>query len=163
VNWTVLYSTTTIGSVAEVLTSISSNLTTGNFQQHRFCDPIARPADYRGASRIQCRHYWRERSLRLFPQLDETAAYVAAGRTGRSVLGGPYLKVTPVRHFRDYPLTGHARETVKSTRMTQLGQTQWHNVATRYSHQNHISAPPLSRWKQTLGMPRLTSEAKRGR
>jgi hypothetical protein len=36
VNWTVLYSTTTIGSVAEVLTSISSNLTTGNFQQHRF-------------------------------------------------------------------------------------------------------------------------------
>jgi hypothetical protein len=35
VNWTVLYSTTTIGSVAEVLTSISSNLTTGNFQQHR--------------------------------------------------------------------------------------------------------------------------------
>jgi hypothetical protein len=36
VNWTVLYSTTTIGSVAEVLTSISSNLTTGNYQQHRF-------------------------------------------------------------------------------------------------------------------------------
>ena len=36
VNWTVLYSTTTTGSVAEVLTSISSNLTTGNFQQHRF-------------------------------------------------------------------------------------------------------------------------------
>jgi hypothetical protein len=35
VNWTVLYSTTTIGSVAEVLTSISSNLTTGNFQRHR--------------------------------------------------------------------------------------------------------------------------------
>jgi hypothetical protein len=36
VNWTVLYSTTTTGSVAEVLTSISRNLTTGNFQQHRF-------------------------------------------------------------------------------------------------------------------------------
>jgi hypothetical protein len=36
VNWTVLYSTTTTGSLAEVLTSISSNLTTGNFQQHRF-------------------------------------------------------------------------------------------------------------------------------
>jgi hypothetical protein len=36
VNWTVLYSTTTTGSVAEVLTSTSSNLTTGNFQQHRF-------------------------------------------------------------------------------------------------------------------------------
>jgi hypothetical protein len=36
VNWTVLYSTTSIGSVAEVLTSISSNLTTGNYQQHRF-------------------------------------------------------------------------------------------------------------------------------
>jgi hypothetical protein len=35
VTWTVLYSTTTTGSVAEVLTSISSNLTTGNFQQHR--------------------------------------------------------------------------------------------------------------------------------
>ena len=35
-NWTVLYSTTSIGSVAEVLTSISSNLTTGNYQQHRF-------------------------------------------------------------------------------------------------------------------------------
>jgi hypothetical protein len=35
VNWTVLYSTTTTGSVAEVLTSTSSNLTTGNFQQHR--------------------------------------------------------------------------------------------------------------------------------
>jgi hypothetical protein len=34
VTWTVLYSTTTIGSVAEVLSSISSNLTTGNFQQH---------------------------------------------------------------------------------------------------------------------------------
>jgi hypothetical protein len=34
VNWTVLYSTTTTGNVAEVLTSI--NLTTGNFQQHRF-------------------------------------------------------------------------------------------------------------------------------
>jgi phosphopantetheinyl transferase len=32
----VLYSTTTTGNVAEVLTSISSNLTTGNFQQHRF-------------------------------------------------------------------------------------------------------------------------------
>jgi hypothetical protein len=32
----VLYSTTTIGSIAEVLASISSNLTTGNFQQHRF-------------------------------------------------------------------------------------------------------------------------------
>jgi hypothetical protein len=32
----VLYSTTTIGNVAEVLTSTSSNLTTGNFQQHRF-------------------------------------------------------------------------------------------------------------------------------
>jgi phosphopantetheinyl transferase len=32
----VLYSTTTTGSVAEVLTSTSSNLTTGNFQQHRF-------------------------------------------------------------------------------------------------------------------------------
>jgi hypothetical protein len=31
----VLYSTTTIGSVAEVLASISSNLVTGNFQQHR--------------------------------------------------------------------------------------------------------------------------------
>jgi hypothetical protein len=30
-----LYSTTTTGSVAEVLTSISSNLTTGNFQRHR--------------------------------------------------------------------------------------------------------------------------------
>jgi hypothetical protein len=38
VNWTVLYSTTTTGSVAEVLTSISSNLTTGNFQQHRFAN-----------------------------------------------------------------------------------------------------------------------------
>jgi hypothetical protein len=36
VNWTVLYSTTSVGSVGEVLTSISSNLTTGNFQQHRF-------------------------------------------------------------------------------------------------------------------------------
>jgi hypothetical protein len=36
VNWTVLYSTTTTGNVAEVLTSISSNLTTGNYQQHRF-------------------------------------------------------------------------------------------------------------------------------
>jgi hypothetical protein len=36
VNWTVLYSTTTIGSVAEMLTSTSSNLATGNFQQHRF-------------------------------------------------------------------------------------------------------------------------------
>ena len=35
-NWTVLYSTTTTGSMAEVLTSTSSNLTTGNFQQHRF-------------------------------------------------------------------------------------------------------------------------------
>jgi hypothetical protein len=35
VNWTVLYSTTTIGSVAEVLTSVSSNLVAGNFQQHR--------------------------------------------------------------------------------------------------------------------------------
>jgi hypothetical protein len=35
VTWTVLYSTTTTGSVAEVLTSISCNLTTGNFQQHR--------------------------------------------------------------------------------------------------------------------------------
>jgi hypothetical protein len=35
VTWTVLYSTTTTGSVAEVLTSTSSNLTTGNFQQHR--------------------------------------------------------------------------------------------------------------------------------
>jgi hypothetical protein len=31
----VLYSTTTIGNVAEVLTSISSNLITGNFPQHR--------------------------------------------------------------------------------------------------------------------------------
>jgi hypothetical protein len=31
----VLYSTTTTGNVAEVLTSVSSNLTTGNFQQHR--------------------------------------------------------------------------------------------------------------------------------
>jgi hypothetical protein len=28
--------TTTVGSVGEVITSISSNLTTGNFQQHRF-------------------------------------------------------------------------------------------------------------------------------
>jgi hypothetical protein len=36
VDWTVLYSTTTTGSMAEVLTSTSSNLTTGNFQQHRF-------------------------------------------------------------------------------------------------------------------------------
>jgi hypothetical protein len=37
VNWTVPYSiTTTVGSVGEVITSISSNLTTGNFQQHRF-------------------------------------------------------------------------------------------------------------------------------
>jgi hypothetical protein len=36
VNWTVLYSTTSVGSVGEVLTSISSNLTTGNYQQHRF-------------------------------------------------------------------------------------------------------------------------------
>ena len=37
VNWTVLYSTTTtVGSVGEVVTSIISNLTTGNFQQHRF-------------------------------------------------------------------------------------------------------------------------------
>jgi hypothetical protein len=36
VNWTVPYSiTTTVGSVGEVITSISSNLTTGNFQQHR--------------------------------------------------------------------------------------------------------------------------------
>jgi hypothetical protein len=36
VNWTVLYSTTTtVGSVGEVVTSIISNLTTGNFQQHR--------------------------------------------------------------------------------------------------------------------------------
>jgi hypothetical protein len=35
VNWTVPYSITTIGSIAEVLASISSNLTTGNFQQHR--------------------------------------------------------------------------------------------------------------------------------
>jgi hypothetical protein len=35
VNWTVLYSTTTTGSVAEVLTSVSSNLVAGNFQQHR--------------------------------------------------------------------------------------------------------------------------------
>jgi hypothetical protein len=33
--WTVLYSTTSVGSVGEVSTSISSNLTTGNFQQHR--------------------------------------------------------------------------------------------------------------------------------
>jgi hypothetical protein len=36
VNWTVLYSTTTTASLAEVLTSISSNLITGNYQQHRF-------------------------------------------------------------------------------------------------------------------------------
>jgi hypothetical protein len=36
VNWITLYSTTTVGSVGEVLTSISSNLTPGNFQQHRF-------------------------------------------------------------------------------------------------------------------------------
>jgi hypothetical protein len=36
VNWITLYSTTTTGRVAEILTSISSNLTTGNFQQHRF-------------------------------------------------------------------------------------------------------------------------------
>jgi hypothetical protein len=36
VTWTVLYSTTTTDSVGEVLTSISSNLTTGNFRQHRF-------------------------------------------------------------------------------------------------------------------------------
>jgi hypothetical protein len=28
--------TTTVGSVGEVITSISSNLTTGNFKQHRF-------------------------------------------------------------------------------------------------------------------------------
>jgi hypothetical protein len=33
---TVRYSTTTVGSVGEVITSISSNLTAGNFQQHRF-------------------------------------------------------------------------------------------------------------------------------
>jgi hypothetical protein len=36
VNWITLYSTTTVGSVGEVLTSISSNLTTDNYQQHRF-------------------------------------------------------------------------------------------------------------------------------
>jgi hypothetical protein len=36
VTWITLYSATTTGNVAEVLTSISSNLTTGNFQQHRF-------------------------------------------------------------------------------------------------------------------------------
>jgi hypothetical protein len=36
VNWTVLYSTTTVGGLGEVVTSLSSNLTTGNFQQHRF-------------------------------------------------------------------------------------------------------------------------------
>jgi hypothetical protein len=35
VTWITLYSTTTIGAVGEVLTNISSNLTTGNFQQHR--------------------------------------------------------------------------------------------------------------------------------
>jgi len=32
----VLYSTTTPGNLGEVLNSFSSNLTTGNFQQHRF-------------------------------------------------------------------------------------------------------------------------------
>jgi hypothetical protein len=31
----VLYSTTTTGSVGEVLTSASSNLTIGNYQQHQ--------------------------------------------------------------------------------------------------------------------------------
>jgi hypothetical protein len=36
VTWTILYSTTSVGSVGEVLTSVSSNLTTGSFQQHRF-------------------------------------------------------------------------------------------------------------------------------
>jgi hypothetical protein len=35
VNWTVRYSTTTVGSVGEVITSISSNLTAGNYRQHR--------------------------------------------------------------------------------------------------------------------------------
>jgi hypothetical protein len=36
VNWTVLYSTTTVGGAGEIVTSVSSNLMTGNFQQHRF-------------------------------------------------------------------------------------------------------------------------------
>jgi hypothetical protein len=35
VNWTVLYSTAATGS-GEVITSISSNLTAGNYRQHRF-------------------------------------------------------------------------------------------------------------------------------
>jgi len=35
VTWTVLYSTTTVGGLGEVVTSLSSNITTGNFQQHR--------------------------------------------------------------------------------------------------------------------------------
>jgi hypothetical protein len=41
VNWTVLYSTTTTGSVAEVLTSISSNLTTGHrhFELNKSAQP----------------------------------------------------------------------------------------------------------------------------
>jgi hypothetical protein len=35
VSWTVFYSTNVQGVVGEIITSISSNLTAGNFQQHR--------------------------------------------------------------------------------------------------------------------------------
>jgi hypothetical protein len=70
VNWTVLYSTTTIGSVAEILTGISSNLIPGNFQQHRFAiqsqgAPIAR-ARRRNSQRGDHRHQ-RGMKSRRFP------------------------------------------------------------------------------------------------
>jgi hypothetical protein len=34
-SWTVLYSTTPLGTVGEIIASSSGNLTTGNFQNHR--------------------------------------------------------------------------------------------------------------------------------
>jgi hypothetical protein len=36
-NWTGLYSTTARGANGEIIASISSNLTAGQFQQHRVC------------------------------------------------------------------------------------------------------------------------------
>lgn len=35
IGWTTLYSTTTLGTNAEVITSLSSNITSGNYQYHR--------------------------------------------------------------------------------------------------------------------------------
>jgi hypothetical protein len=67
VNWTTLYSTTTIGSVAEVLTSISSNLTTGNFQQHRFAIQSQGKPITVAQARMNVGRHWCERGLGSHP------------------------------------------------------------------------------------------------